>query len=97
MLDESRMKETDADREVRDKAFAVTADELRQFIERAEQMEAEKKDIADQVKEVFAEAKARGYDTKIIRKIIALRKRKPDEVAEEEAILDLYKAALGMA
>lgn len=97
MLDQQRMKETDADRAVRDQAFAVTADELRQFIERAEQLEAEKKDIADQVKEVFAEAKARGYDTKIIRKIIALRKRKPDEVAEEEAILDLYKAALGMS
>jgi uncharacterized protein (UPF0335 family) len=97
MLDESRMKETAADREVRDKAFAVTADELRQFIERAEQLEAEKKDIAEQVKEVFAEAKARGYDTKIIRKIIALRKREPDDVAEEEAVLGMYKAALGMS
>lgn len=97
MLDQQRMKETDADRAVRDQAFSVAADELRQFIERYEQLEAEKKDIADQAKEVMSEAKARGYDTKVIRKIIALRKRRPDEVAEEEAILDLYKAALGMS
>jgi len=97
MLDQNHMKETEADRAVRDAAFSVTADELRQFIERAEQLEAEKKDIAEQVKEVFAEAKGRGYDTKIIRKIIALRKRKPDDVAEEQAILDMYKSALGMA
>jgi uncharacterized protein (UPF0335 family) len=75
---------------------AVTADELRQFIERAEQLAAEKRDIADQEKEVFAEAKGRGYDTRVLRKVIALRKRKPDEVAEEEAVLELYKQALGM-
>lgn len=77
-------------------AYAVTADELRQFIERAEQLEAEKKDITEQEKELFAEAKGRGYDTKAMKKLIALRKRKPDEISEEEAILDLYKAALGM-
>jgi uncharacterized protein (UPF0335 family) len=76
--------------------YAVTAEELRQFIERYEHLEAEKKDIADQQKEVMAEAKGRGYDTKVIRKIIALRKRKPDEIAEEEAVLEVYKAALGM-
>lgn len=77
--------------------YAVTADELRQFIERAEQLAAEKKDIAEQEKELFAEAKGRGYDTKVMRKIIALRKRSADEVAEEDAILELYKNALGMA
>ena len=76
--------------------YAVTADELRQFIERFEQLEAEKKDVADQQKELMAEAKGRGYDTKVMRKVIALRKRKPDELAEEEAVLDVYKAALGM-
>lgn len=79
------------------KAYDVTADELRQFIERFEQLEVEKKEIADQQKEVMAEAKTRGYDTKVLRKIIALRKRKPDDVAEEDAILDTYKIALGMA
>jgi uncharacterized protein (UPF0335 family) len=77
--------------------YKVTADELRQFIERVERLEQEKKDIAEQVKEVMAEAKGRGYDTKIIRKIIALRKREADDIAEEEAILDLYKEALGMS
>ena len=78
-------------------AYNVTADELRQFIERVEHLEAEKKDIAEQIKEVMAEAKGRGYDTKVLRKIIGLRKRDKDDVAEEEAILDLYKQALGMA
>lgn len=77
-------------------AYAVTSDELRQFIERIEQLESEKKDVAEQIKEVKAEAKGRGYDTKVMAKIIALRKRKADDIAEEEAVLDLYKAALGM-
>lgn len=77
-------------------SYRVTADELRQFIERFERLEMEKKDIADQQKEVMAEAKARGYDTKVMRKVIALRKREPDDIAEEEAVLDMYKQALGM-
>jgi uncharacterized protein (UPF0335 family) len=76
--------------------YNVTADELRQFIERYEQLEAEKKDITEQQKEVMAEANGRGYDTKVMRKIIALRKRKADDIAEEEAILEMYKQALGM-
>ncbi|QFT64254.1 Uncharacterized conserved protein, UPF0335 family [Roseivivax halotolerans] len=76
--------------------YGVAAGELRQFIERFERLEQEKKDVAEQQKEVMAEAKARGYDTKVMRKVIALRKREPDDIAEEEAILDMYKAALGM-
>ena len=76
--------------------YAVTADELKQFVERLEQLEAEKRDLAEQIKEAMAEAKGRGYDTKALRKILALRKRKPDDVAEEEAVLEAYKAALGM-
>lgn len=79
-----------------DTTYRVTADELRQFIERNERLEAEKKDIADQQKEVMAEAKGRGYDTKIIRKLIALRKRDSSDIAEEEATMELYKEALGM-
>jgi len=75
----------------------VAADELRQFIERYEQLEAEKKDVAENQKELMAEAKGRGYDTKILRKIVALRKRTADDIAEEESILELYKSALGMA
>jgi uncharacterized protein (UPF0335 family) len=90
------MKNTPEDIAVMNDAYNVTADELRQFIERFEHLEAEKKDIADQQKEVMAEAKGRGYDTKVLRKVIALRKRRPDDIAEEEAVLDLYKAALGM-
>lgn len=76
--------------------YAITADELRQFIERYEQLEAEKKDVTEQQKEVMAEAKGRGYDVKVLKKIVAIRKRKPDDLAEEEAVLDVYKAALGM-
>lgn len=79
-----------------DTTYRVTADELRAFIERFERLEAEKKDIADQQKEVMAEAKGRGYDTKVIRKLITLRKREPDDIAEEEAVLEMYKDALGM-
>ncbi|APX10699.1 DUF2312 domain-containing protein [Tateyamaria omphalii] len=78
-------------------SYRVTADELRQFIERFERLEAEKKDIAEQQKEVMAEAKARGYDTRVMRKVIALRKRDSDDIAEEEAVLELYKEALGMS
>ena len=59
-------------------------------------MEAEKKDVTERQKEIMAEAKARGYDTKVMKKVIALRKRDRDDIAEEEAILDMYKAALGM-
>jgi len=75
----------------------ITADELRSFVERAEQIGAEKHDLSECEKELMAEAKGRGYDAKILRKIIALRKRKPDDVAEEDAILEVYKNALGMA
>ncbi len=84
------------DTDDRPDSYRVTADELRQFIERYERLEADKRDIADQQKEVMAEAKARGYDTRIMRKVIALRKREPDEIAEEEAVLEMYKEALGM-
>ena len=76
--------------------YNVTADELRQFVERFEQLESEKKDVTEQQKELMAEAKGRGYDTKVIRKVIALRKRDRNEIAEEEAVLEMYKAALGM-
>ncbi len=79
-----------------DATYRVTANELRQFVERIERLDSEKKDLAEQQKEVMAEAKARGYDTKVLRKVIALRKRDKDDIAEEEAVLDMYKEALGM-
>ena len=74
----------------------VTREELRQFIERYERLEQEQKDIADAQKEVMAEAKGRGYDTKVLRKIVAIRKRDPQDLSEEEAVLEIYKEALGM-
>lgn len=69
--------------------------ELRQFIERYERLAAEKQDIADAQKEVMAEAKGRGYDTKVLRQVIARRKRDRAELAESEAILEMYESALG--
>lgn len=81
---------------VSDSTYRVTADELRQFVERFERLEMEKKDLADAQKEVMAEAKGRGYDTKVLRKIMALRRRDPQDISEEEAVLELYKEALGM-
>jgi uncharacterized protein (UPF0335 family) len=78
-------------------SYNVTADELRQFIERVEQLNAEKADIADQIKEVMAEAKGRGYSTPIMREVIRLRKMKPDDRAEREAVLQMYANALGMS
>ena len=79
-----------------DSTYRVTADELRQFIERFERLEMERKDLLDQQKEVLAEAKSRGYDTRVIKKVMAIRRRDPKEVLEEDAVLDLYKEALGM-
>ncbi|WP_237331973.1 DUF2312 domain-containing protein [Yoonia vestfoldensis] len=80
----------------RDKVNSVAAEELRQFIERFERLEAEKKDITDGQKEVMAEAKGRGYDTKVLRKIMPIRKRDANDLAEEQAVMDLYMSALGM-
>lgn len=74
----------------------MIADELRQFIERAEQLASEKKDVAEQEKELFSEAKGRGYDTKVMRKVIKDRKIRRDALAEFEAIEDMYRAAVGM-
>ena len=71
-------------------------DRLRLLIERIERLEEDKKGTADDIRDVYAEAKAVGYDPKIIRKVIQLRRMKPDDRAEMEAILDTYKAALGL-
>ena len=92
----AKMKETAEDVAVKDAATLVAARELRQFVERYERLEAEKKDIADAQKEVMAEAKGRGYDTKVLRKIVAIRKRDANDVSEEQAVMDIYLSALGM-
>ena len=78
-------------------AYSVTADELRQFVERIENVEQEVKAAREDLKEVYAEAKGRGYDTKVLRKIIAAKKRKPDDRAEERAIGEMYCEALGLS
>ena len=72
----------------------ATADELRQFVERIETLEAEKQEAAESQKEVYAEAKFRGYDSAVLRKVVARRKRNREELAEEEAILELYESAI---
>ena len=76
---------------------SVAADQLKQFIDRLERLEEEKAGIAGDIKDVYAEAKGNGFDTKVLRKIIAIRKRDYAERQEEEAILELYMQALGMA
>lgn len=73
----------------------VQGDQLKSIVERIERLEEEKKTIADDIKEVYAEAKGSGYDVKVLRKVVALRKRDIDERKEEEAILDLYLQAVG--
>jgi len=76
--------------------YRANAEEMRQFVEQYERLQSEKEDAADAQKEVMAEAKARGYDVPTLKKVIALRKRDARDIAEEEAILDMYKEALGM-
>lgn len=76
---------------------SVTRDQLRSVIERIERLEEEKKTISDDIRDVYAEAKGNGYDVKALRTIIRLRKQDANERAEQEAILDTYLNALGMA
>ena len=77
--------------------MAETADDrLRLLIERIERLEEEKKGIADDIKDVYNEGKAVGYDAKIMRQVVRLRKMKPDDRREMEAVLELYKTALGI-
>jgi uncharacterized protein (UPF0335 family) len=84
------MAELDADMN------AATAGQLKSVIERIERLEEEKKALAEDIKEVFAEAKANGFDTKAIRKLISIRKQDESDRKEQDAILELYMTALGM-
>lgn len=76
---------------------SIAADQLKSFIERIERLDEEKRTISDDIKDVYGEAKANGFDTKIIRKIVAARKKDHAERKEEEAIMELYLEALGMS
>lgn len=74
----------------------ATDDRLRLLIERVERLEEEKKGVGDDIRDVYAEGKAVGYDTKMMRQLVKLRKMKPDDRREMEMLLETYKAALGM-
>jgi len=78
------------------RTYQITAAELRQYIERIERLEEEKKGIADDIKSVYSEAKGQGFDTKIVKQIIRLRRMEKAARDEEEALLDTYKEALGL-
>ena len=80
-----------------DSVAAVDTGHLRAFVERLEKLEEEKRAIADDIKEVYAEAKGTGFDVKALRKIISMRRQDKDKRREEEAMLELYLSALGMA
>ncbi|MEO9336487.1 DUF2312 domain-containing protein [Mesorhizobium sp. SB112] len=82
--------------EITETSQTVAAGQLRAFIERIERLEEEKQSLADDIKDVYAEMKGTGFDTKAVRTIIRLRKKDQAERQEEEAMLDLYKSALGM-
>lgn len=79
-----------------DDVGGIAADRLRSFIERIERLEEEKKGIQDDIKDIYAEAKGTGFEAKIIRQIVRLRKKAKEERQEEEELLELYKSALGM-
>ena len=96
-MDGNHMKETDADRAVKDRAYSVVAAELRSFIERVERLRFQVIDIKVLEKEVFTEIKDLGYSTSAVRTILKQRGMDSDKRAEDEAILDSYKAALGMS
>ncbi|MBV9826344.1 MAG: DUF2312 domain-containing protein [Alphaproteobacteria bacterium] len=74
----------------------IAGERLRSFIERIERLEEEKKTLAEDIKEVYAEAKGTGFDTKIMRQLIRLRRMDKDDLDEQESLLDIYKRALGM-
>lgn len=86
-----------SDEEINSQIGGIAADALRQFIERIERLEEEKKTLSDDIKDVYGQAKSQGFDTKIIRQIIRLRKMEDQEREEIEQLIDLYKAAIGMA
>ncbi len=79
-----------------DEVQAVAAGQLRAFIERIERLEEDKKQVSEDIRDVYAELKGTGFDPKAVRTLVRLRKKEASEREEEEAILDLYKAALGM-
>jgi uncharacterized protein (UPF0335 family) len=78
------------------KTGGIAADRLRSLVERIERLEEERKALANDIKDIYAEAKSAGFDVKVLRQVIRLRKQEPAEIEEQETLLDLYKRALGM-
>ncbi len=78
-------------------AGGIAGDRLRQLIDKIERLEDEKREVGEQVKEVFAEAKGEGFDVKVLRQVLKLRRMKPHDRTEQEELLELYKVAIGMA
>ena len=74
----------------------IAADRLRSIIERIERLEDERKSLGDDIKDIYAEAKSAGFDVKVLRQVIRIRKQEPADVEEQETLLDLYRRALGM-
>ena len=93
----SSQTEAFSDRETgSERVHGIARDQLRSYIDRIERLEEEKKTVADDIKDIYGEAKGLGFDTKVLRKVIQIRKQDRDERLEQEAILDTYLQALGM-
>ncbi|WP_144185192.1 DUF2312 domain-containing protein [Elioraea rosea] len=85
-----------AEKTADDQTYGIAADRLRSLVERIERLEEERKALAGDIKDIYAEAKSAGFDVKVLRQIIRIRKQDQAEVEEQESLLDLYKRALGM-
>lgn len=96
MLDGQLHEEQGADADMDPAVGGIAADRLRSIIERVERLEEERKALAGDIKDIFTEAKSAGFDVKVIRQIIRLRKLEPAEVEEQETLLDIYRRALGI-
>jgi uncharacterized protein (UPF0335 family) len=92
----AKAAEKQAEKQADDQTYGIAADRLRSLVERIERLEEERKALAGDIKDIYAEAKSAGFDVKVLRQIIRLRRQDQAEVEEQESLLDLYKRALGM-
>ena len=90
------MAKAAAEKAADDQTYGIAADRLRSLVERIERLEEERKALAGDIKDIYAEAKSAGFDVKVLRQVIRLRRQDQAEVEEQESLLDLYKRALGM-
>jgi uncharacterized protein (UPF0335 family) len=96
MSDATEAKASRARQAAEPEVGGIAADRLRSIIDRIERLEEERKALSGDIKDIYAEAKSAGFDVKVLRQLISLRKKEPAEVEEQESLLDLYKRALGM-